>query len=509
MRPIRPAARLNAIRRQLRLLRRRPARVAFVGCLLLAFIVRWTAAMAFPNMLWPDEFWQSLEQGHRLVFGHGLVPWEFIEGIRSWIFPAALGALMWVTAGLGSGSLGYLAATSGALCLLACVPVYVAFRWSRRRGATLVAASVAALVPATWFELVYFAPKAFNEVVAAHLFPLAVLVGSFGRAPRSRRLFGAGLIFGVIAGLRIHLGPALGVCALWLAGRRLREGWLPLCAGTGLALAAFGIVDWVSWSSPWQSIWRNVWINVIEGKSHGWGTEPWTFYLERFGDIWGAGLIPLALLVALGIRRAPLAFVAALTVVVTHSFLAHKEYRFVYPAVTLLVFVASQGAAALLGWLRSVRSCSWRLQLPAALALVLVWTTTSTLLALRFDSHATRNTFPAPRESHWTRFSGHLRAFALLSQQRDLCGLGLFRVHPYSIPGYSVLHQRVPFVTMDSPRDLARRGSYANYLIGGSASAPGGYRSVRCWREVCVFKRDGRCVRVPGWPNERFWFFNG
>ncbi len=38
----------------------------------------------------PDELIQYLEQAHRIVFGYGVVPWEFREFIRSWLIPLML-----------------------------------------------------------------------------------------------------------------------------------------------------------------------------------------------------------------------------------------------------------------------------------------------------------------------------------------------------------------------------------------------------------------------------------
>ena len=38
----------------------------------------------------PDETIQYLEQAHRIVFGYGVVPWEFRYFIRSWLIPLLL-----------------------------------------------------------------------------------------------------------------------------------------------------------------------------------------------------------------------------------------------------------------------------------------------------------------------------------------------------------------------------------------------------------------------------------
>ncbi|MGH9580752.1 MAG: hypothetical protein ACRD2R_07155, partial [Terriglobales bacterium] len=60
----------------------RATALALVGILGAAFALRLGAAQSFPNMLWPDEIYQTLEPAHRLAFGPGIIPWEFREGTR-------------------------------------------------------------------------------------------------------------------------------------------------------------------------------------------------------------------------------------------------------------------------------------------------------------------------------------------------------------------------------------------------------------------------------------------
>ena len=45
-----------------------------------AFAARLLPVFAFPGINHPDEVFQTVEQAHRLVFGTGLVPWEFVYG---------------------------------------------------------------------------------------------------------------------------------------------------------------------------------------------------------------------------------------------------------------------------------------------------------------------------------------------------------------------------------------------------------------------------------------------
>ncbi|HXM84854.1 MAG TPA: hypothetical protein VN899_03560, partial [Stellaceae bacterium] len=49
----------------------------------LALALRLIPAIGFPGLNHPDEVFQTLEQPHRLVFGYGVLPWEFEFGARS------------------------------------------------------------------------------------------------------------------------------------------------------------------------------------------------------------------------------------------------------------------------------------------------------------------------------------------------------------------------------------------------------------------------------------------
>src|SRR3954447_8881518 len=56
------------------------ARGLLLGALALGATLRVYLALTDDGLYWPDEIYQSLEPAHRLVFGYGLVAWEFIDG---------------------------------------------------------------------------------------------------------------------------------------------------------------------------------------------------------------------------------------------------------------------------------------------------------------------------------------------------------------------------------------------------------------------------------------------
>ena len=75
------------------------AALALPAILLLGFGLRLVTCLTQTHVLFYDETIQYFEQGHRLAFGSGIVPWEFDDGIRSWLLPGLIALAMRATAG--------------------------------------------------------------------------------------------------------------------------------------------------------------------------------------------------------------------------------------------------------------------------------------------------------------------------------------------------------------------------------------------------------------------------
>ncbi|HEY4126052.1 MAG TPA: hypothetical protein VGM36_15625, partial [Rhizomicrobium sp.] len=68
--------------------------LVIIAVLAAGFLFRFLPLLLWPSISQPDEVFQSLEQGHRLAYGYGLVPWEFDYGARSWLLAyVAAGAM--------------------------------------------------------------------------------------------------------------------------------------------------------------------------------------------------------------------------------------------------------------------------------------------------------------------------------------------------------------------------------------------------------------------------------
>ena len=55
----------------------RVAQAGLATLVVVAIALRLAAFLLVPSLNWADEIFQVVEQAHRLVYGNGLVPWEF------------------------------------------------------------------------------------------------------------------------------------------------------------------------------------------------------------------------------------------------------------------------------------------------------------------------------------------------------------------------------------------------------------------------------------------------
>ena len=157
--------------------------------MLIGLFLRVGAAIRFPNVNHTDEIFETQEPAHHLAYGYGVVTWEWRRGVRSWVFPAFLAGVMRTTDWMGPGSKGYELGIAIVLSLLSLTTVWFGFAWAKRASGT-DAAIIAAGACATWYELIYFAPKALTEVVATHALLPGLYLGIYGeRLGERKRMF--------------------------------------------------------------------------------------------------------------------------------------------------------------------------------------------------------------------------------------------------------------------------------------------------------------------------------
>src|ERR1041385_2826027 len=213
--------------------------------LLIAFGLRVGIGFVHPPSDWPDEIFQAREPAHRLVYGYGIVPWEWRSGMRSWVFPAAIAGIMRATGWIAPGSTGYNLGILLVLSGLSLTVVWVGWEWGYRSGG-LPAALITACACAVWYDLIYYDPQALPGIVAAHFLVPGMFFGMFPDSLPVRertRLLIAGALLGLALALRIHLAPAVLVATIYCCWGAWRKNAVPLFAAIAVPLLIFGTVD--------------------------------------------------------------------------------------------------------------------------------------------------------------------------------------------------------------------------------------------------------------------------
>lgn len=504
-----PASRPDCVSRAL--LEARHDRGVLGVILLLALAVRLWVLATHTYIAHPDETFQYLEPAHRIAFGSGVITWEYLEGIRSWLLPGALAGAMRVASILDPDPSFTIAAVR-VLCVLASLAIpYAGYRIAFQAGGQGAAAMVG-LFCALSVQAIYYAPVVMSEPLATDAALLAIMLG--GEPDRdARRLLLVGGLFGLAAALRFQYAPVLGVVGLYQYARDWRALLLVASGGTMVLTATLGVLDTLTWGAPFASVWRNVHFNATEGISEAMGVQSWTYYPAYFVAAWNALTPILVLCLVGGARRAPALALAVAGIVGLHMIPAHKELRFILLATVCMPILIGIGLDAFLNRMSAgLRGVAGRVAVTAGLALALAGGT------LRW----------ATPLDDWHRDRGMLQAVAAARSIPNVCGLGIRRIWVYRSAGYSYWHRDAPlyFETWERaqtlpttairlrlasvldgkavpqyPDDaLAAHTAQFNALIGSPEDVLPGYTPRSCFGagvagdpEYCVFVRSGGC----------------
>jgi hypothetical protein len=325
-----------------------PSRLAshpLVCCLIVALIPRLFIALCLRTYYAPDEIFQYIEQAHRVVFHQGFVPWEFQVGLRSWLIPLLVAVPMEIAHWFTPSPLPGLLLIRILCCIASLSIVWCATRWGQIY-AGLKGAWLAGMLSAIWPDLWLMAPHPLEESFAAYVFlPAIYLTILHRRNAHTKHVLTAGFLLGLTFALREQLAPAIAITGIYLCGRNTRH-WLLAVGVAALPVLLTGILDWLTWGEMFRSFWMNIYLNLTVGiAAHFFSSDPAVYYPLNLLYVWLWGAFVLAWLAWHGARRLPLAGVVALVIIVEHSLISHKELRYIFPAIALLVPLAGLGLA--------------------------------------------------------------------------------------------------------------------------------------------------------------------
>ncbi|MGI8936357.1 MAG: hypothetical protein ACR2FS_20030 [Phormidesmis sp.] len=421
-------------------------------------VLRLLVVMLTERSLHSDEIFQYVEQAHRLTYGYGYVPWEYVHGLRNWLLPGAISLVL-----LGCRLLGltdpalYIPVVQTLACLISLSAIYCAYLIGR----TVCSESVgrlASVLTAGWYEMVIRANAITPEIFGAYLLmgAIACLVIKPGyRSALLLGLCGAGAI-----ALRLQYAPAVAVVIVMALVYTWQGRWSRgqcLVAAVGF-LAVIGLVGWLddyTWGSYFVSYRNNYLYNRVYKVSSLWGEGRAWGYLADLA-MYSGGVFWVAIATSLFSRKPRPWLILALlaSVVVPHSAIAHKEYRFIFAAVPICLLLSAFAIDAL--WTtskepatsaarkRSQGSRNWGRFILGLMAFY----TSGVLLVTSF--------FLDPQ-------ADQLQAYLYLNDQPELVSVLNLSSDWYHTGGYYYLHRDVP-IYLPTHIDSIQADEWARYV---------------------------------------------
>jgi GPI mannosyltransferase 3 len=476
--------------------------VALLLICLLAVAIRLLVMTLLPSILHPDEvMW--LDQANRLVNHQGLLTWDFQVGERSWLWPGLITGFMALGELFGSPPAAALGGVSVLLCIVSLAPVICGFLWGRN-VAGFAGAVITGLLNAVWFELVYFSTHPLSEFAASSALVVGLYIVYPGRPVASARPFFIGAaMLGLAMVLRPQLIPAVALAVIAVGGIRERAHYPALLGGLAATVLASGLLDWITWGWPFHAAVMYVYYQAKISSAAG--INPIYSYIGWEWVSWGLFGVVIVLCALYGALRLPLLLGVVLVILVAHSLIGHKEYRYFSPALPLVMTLAGVGSAMATDWLADrLGQPAMRRALMAAVPLA--WTVASLALA------ASPN-----RIWFWIRSRGSILAMRAVDADKEACGVGIYPGKLWwRMAGYVNLRPGIPLYNAGDTAPPIAPNAY-NYVISmqqrseelkrpvdlGTDFGAFGYQQVQCWTDpydramipdrICLWRRPETC----------------
>jgi phosphatidylinositol glycan class B len=349
-----------------------------------------------------DEYWQSLEVAHRMVYGYGHLTWEWTFYLRSSLFPFMYAALfrMFETLSL---RIDLLAQVKILQSILAAAGDVALFKCAERYFGLKTAKVALFLQLICWFHF-YTCTRTLVTTLEALVtvaslawwpFPLCRSDTRWRSFECTQILIFSSLIC-IIRPTATIFFAALSFQSLLTTPLSTFSAKLIPCASIALFLTiAADRSFYATWVFP---PWHFLRANVLDGLSSFYGTHPFFWYFSSALPTALLTIFPLSLLGVVRLRNHPIVLASLLHLAVL-STVPHKELRFLQA--TLPVFLIAAAHAILT--LSRLQTRVYRLTIAAILLLhipVAFYTALvhqrATLAAVSFLANDLRSRAPSP-----------------------------------------------------------------------------------------------------------------
>ncbi|KAM9366078.1 GPI mannosyltransferase 3 [Symphorus nematophorus] len=306
----------------------------------------------------PDEYWQSLEVSHRMVFNvtYGYLTWEWKAGIRGFSYPLFFAFIYKTLHFINYDSVYLLIWLPRILqSLLAAFADVKFFFFIRTLESLDVATWTFFCHLCSWFSW-YCCTRTLTNSMETTLTSLALfyfpLPGS--KTHSSKKYLALVALAVIVRPTALIVWFPLLMYHFWQEDYKLRlitHKFIPI--GT-VAVVISTVIDCIFYEK-WTMVQFNfLKFNVIHSVADFYGSHPWHWYFTQgFAAVIGPHL-PLFLHgCTLAFRRYKILLAAVVWTLVIYSLLPHKEFRFIYPVLPFCMIFCGISLAHLKAWQRA------------------------------------------------------------------------------------------------------------------------------------------------------------
>uniref|UniRef100_UPI00398E44E1 GPI mannosyltransferase 3 n=1 Tax=Pristiophorus japonicus TaxID=55135 RepID=UPI00398E44E1 len=323
------------------------------------YLIMFTVALRMVNCILvqtsfvPDEYWQSLEVAHNMVFKYGYLTWEWKERIRGYTYPLFFASFYKLLQILKKDTVQLLIwvprLVQSFLAALADVKLYSIMK---KQESAEIAKWVYFSQLCSWFTW-YCSTRTITNSMEAVLTSFTLYYYPFqGTKTGSSSKYLALTAFAVVVRpTAVILWLPLLFSHFWQELKKL-DLLLHKCLPVGcLTLGISLIIDRIFYGEWVMVQWNFLRFNVIQNMGAFYGAHSWHWYFTQgFPVIMGTHLpffIHGCLLVP---RKYRVLLIAVMWTLVVYSFLSHKEFRFIYPVMPLCMVFCGYSLANLKAW---------------------------------------------------------------------------------------------------------------------------------------------------------------
>ncbi|KAK2539519.1 Pigb [Columba livia] len=385
----------------------------------------------------PDEYWQSLEVAHRMVFNYGYLTWEWAHGLRGYSYPLIFASIYKALQLLAKDDVQLLIwvprLAQAVLAAFADVKLYSLVQHLENAE---TAKCVYFCQLCSWFTW-YSCTRTLTNTMETLL-----TIFALSYYPIKGSKMGSSCKYLALIALAVVIRPTAVipwiplVFSHFLQEERKADFILHHCIPVGLVTVGTSLIIDRVFFGEWVLVQLNfLKFNVLQNLGTRYGSHPWHWYFTQgLPVILGTHLPFFVHGCVLAPKRYRLFLVAVIWTVLVYSTLSHKEFRFIYPVLPFCMFFCGYSLKRLKTWKK-----------PAASLLLL----SSALPAL------------------YTGLVHQRGALDVVSHVQQLCessdraqAFVFFMMPCHSTPFYSHVHCPLRMRFLECPPDLTGNESY-------------------------------------------------